>query len=157
MVFHPCNICSGHLTILLLYVVLQNYFWQHFLLLKHCFVEVVHYQWLQLFKMAQLTLFVKYESCFSKYFISLNDYLYLYDMLKLISFLLHYPPIFMYSLHILVNCRNLTLAKCAGEAQHLEKVGIGVLRDSQKLKRRFGKTKHLALRCSWCHWKGLET
>jgi hypothetical protein len=54
-------------------------------------------------------------------------------------------------------CRNLTLAKCGGEAQHLEKVGIGVLRDSQKFRRRFGRPKHLALGCSWCHWKGLET
>jgi hypothetical protein len=54
-------------------------------------------------------------------------------------------------------CRNPTLAKCGGEAQHLEKVGIGVLRDSRKLRRRFGRPKHLALRCSWCHWKDLET
>jgi hypothetical protein len=54
-------------------------------------------------------------------------------------------------------CRNPTLAKCGGEAQHLEKVGIGVLRDSRKLRRRFGRPKHLALGCSWCHWKGLET
>ncbi len=29
------------------------------------------------------------------------------------------------------NCRNPTLAKCGGEAQHLEKVKIGVLRDSR--------------------------
>ncbi len=55
------------------------------------------------------------------------------------------------------NCRNPTLAKCGGEAQHLEKVGIGVLRDSRKLRRRFGRPKHLSLGCSWCHWKGLET
>jgi hypothetical protein len=54
-------------------------------------------------------------------------------------------------------CRNPTLAKCGGEAQHLEKVGIGVIRDSRKLRRRFGRPKHLALGCSWCHWKGLET
>jgi hypothetical protein len=27
-------------------------------------------------------------------------------------------------------CRTPTLAKCAGEAQHLEKSGVGVLRDS---------------------------
>ncbi len=54
-------------------------------------------------------------------------------------------------------CRNPTLAKCGGEAQHLEKVGIGVLRDSRKFRRRFGRPKHLALGCSWCHWKVLET
>ncbi len=28
-------------------------------------------------------------------------------------------------------CRNPTLAKCGGEAQHLEKLRIGVLRDSR--------------------------
>jgi hypothetical protein len=28
-------------------------------------------------------------------------------------------------------CRNPTLAKCGGEAQHLEKLGVGVLRDSR--------------------------
>ncbi len=56
-----------------------------------------------------------------------------------------------------LNCRNPTLAKCGGEAQHLEKVGIGVLRDSRKLRRRFARPKNLALGCSWCHWKGLET
>jgi hypothetical protein len=28
-------------------------------------------------------------------------------------------------------CRNPTLAKCGGEAQHLEKLGFGVLRDSR--------------------------
>ncbi len=50
-------------------------------------------------------------------------------------------------------CRNPTLAKCGGEAQHLEKVGIGVLRDSRKLRRRFGRPKHLALGCFWWHWK----
>jgi hypothetical protein len=27
-------------------------------------------------------------------------------------------------------CRNPNLAKCGGEAQHLEKLGFGVLRDS---------------------------
>jgi hypothetical protein len=60
-------------------------------------------------------------------------------------------------LQILSNCRNPTLAKCGGEAEHLEKVGIGVLQDSRKLRRRFGRPKHLAFECSWCHWKGLET
>jgi hypothetical protein len=45
-------------------------------------------------------------------------------------------------------CRNPTLAKCGGEAQHLEKVGIGVLWDSRKLRRQFGRPKHLALGCS---------
>ncbi len=58
---------------------------------------------------------------------------------------------------IVYYCRNSTLTKCEGEAQHLEKVGIGVLRDSRKFRRRFGRPKHLTWGCSWCHWKGLET
>jgi hypothetical protein len=53
-------------------------------------------------------------------------------------------------------CRNPTLAKCGGEAQHLEKVRIGVLRDSQMFRARQQGPKHLALGCSWCHWKGFE-
>jgi len=52
--------------------------------------------------------------------------------------------------------RNPTLAKCGGEAQHLEKVKIGVLWDSRMFRARQQGPKHLALRCSWCHWKGLE-
>jgi hypothetical protein len=34
--------------------------------------------------------------------------------------------------------------------------GLGVLRDSRMLRVRQQDPKHLALRCSWCHWKGLE-
>jgi hypothetical protein len=52
---------------------------------------------------------------------------------------------------ISVECRNPTLAECGGEAQHLEKVGIGVLRDSRMFRARQQGPKHLALRCSWCH------
>jgi hypothetical protein len=54
-------------------------------------------------------------------------------------------------------CRNPTLAKCGGEAQHLEKLRFGVLRDSRMFRARQQGAKHLALGCSWCHWKGLET
>jgi hypothetical protein len=54
-------------------------------------------------------------------------------------------------------CRNPTLAKCGGEAQHLEKLGFEVLQDSRMFRARQQGAKHLALRCSWCHWKGLET
>jgi hypothetical protein len=54
------------------------------------------------------------------------------------------------------NCRNPTLAKCGGEAQHLEKLGVGVLRDSQMFRARQQGAKHLALGCSCCRWKGLE-
>jgi hypothetical protein len=53
-------------------------------------------------------------------------------------------------------CRTPTLAKCGGEAQHLEKSGVGVLRDSRMFRARQQSPKHLALGCSWCHWKGLE-
>jgi hypothetical protein len=44
-----------------------------------------------------------------------------------------------------------------GEAQHLEKLGVGVLRDSRMFRARQQGAKHLALGCSWCHWKALET
>jgi hypothetical protein len=54
-------------------------------------------------------------------------------------------------------CRNPNLVKCGGEAQHLEKWGFGVLRDSRMFRVRQQGAKHLALGCSWCHWKGLET
>jgi hypothetical protein len=53
-------------------------------------------------------------------------------------------------------CRNPTLAKCGGEAQHFQSWGFGVLRDSRMFRVRQQGPKHLALRCSWCHWKGLE-
>jgi hypothetical protein len=35
--------------------------------------------------------------------------------------------------------------------------GLGVLRDSRMFRARQQGAKHLALGCSWCHWKGLET
>jgi hypothetical protein len=54
------------------------------------------------------------------------------------------------------NCRNPTLAKCGGEAQHSQSWGLGVLRDSRMFRLRQQGPKHLALKCSWCHWKGLE-
>ncbi len=53
-------------------------------------------------------------------------------------------------------CRNPTLAKCGGEAQHFQSWGFEVLRDSRMFRARQQGPKHLALRCSWCHWKGLE-
>jgi hypothetical protein len=52
--------------------------------------------------------------------------------------------------------RNPTLAKCGGEAQHSQSWEFGVLRDSRMFRARQQGPKHLALRCSWCHWKGLE-
>ncbi len=34
---------------------------------------------------------------------------------------------------------------------------LGVFRDSRMFRARQRGEKHLALGCSWCHWKGLET
>jgi hypothetical protein len=48
------------------------------------------------------------------------------------------------------------LAKCGGEAQHSQSWGLGVRRDSRMFRVRQEGPKHLTLRCSWCHWKGLE-
>jgi hypothetical protein len=48
-------------------------------------------------------------------------------------------------------CHTPTLAKCGGEAQHLEKLGFGVLRDSRMFRARQQGAKHLALGFSWCH------
>jgi hypothetical protein len=42
-------------------------------------------------------------------------------------------------------CRNPNLAKCGGEAQHLEKLGFGVLWDSPMFRARQQGEKHLAL------------
>jgi hypothetical protein len=53
-------------------------------------------------------------------------------------------------------CCNPTLAKCGGEAQHFQSWGFGVLRDSRMFRVQQQGPKHLALGCSWCHWKGLE-
>jgi hypothetical protein len=50
-----------------------------------------------------------------------------------------------------VHCRNPTLAKCGGEAQHFQSWGFGVLRDSRMFSVRQQGPKHLALKCSWCH------
>jgi hypothetical protein len=38
-----------------------------------------------------------------------------------------------------------------------KELGFGVLRDSRTFRARQKGAKHLALGCSWCHWKGLET
>jgi hypothetical protein len=56
-----------------------------------------------------------------------------------------------------MRCCNPTLAKCGGEAQHFQSWGFGVPRDSRMFRAQHQGPKHLALRCSWCHWKGLKT
>jgi hypothetical protein len=44
-----------------------------------------------------------------------------------------------------------------GVKPHLEKLGVGVVWDSRMFRAREQGAKHLALGCSWCHWKDLET
>jgi hypothetical protein len=39
---------------------------------------------------------------------------------------------------------------------HSQSWGLGVLRHSRMFRVRQKGAKHLALECSWCHWKGLE-
>jgi hypothetical protein len=61
----------------------------------------------------------------------------------------HFPPKVNAKPSVRVEiCRNPTLAKCGGEAQHLEKLGVGVLRDSRMFRARQQGAKHLALGCS---------
>ncbi len=69
------------------------------------------------------------------------------------------PPMRLQANHLaqVTKCCTPTLAKCGGEAQHLEKLGFGVLWDSRMFRAQQQGRKHLALGCSWCHWKGLET
>jgi hypothetical protein len=55
------------------------------------------------------------------------------------------------------NVATLLWAKCGGEAQHSQSWELGVLWDSRMFRARQQGPKHLALRRSWCHWKGLET
>jgi hypothetical protein len=57
---------------------------------------------------------------------------------------------------IVEKCRDPTLAKCGGEAQHSQSWGLGVLRDSRMFRVRQQGPNLLALRSSWCHWKALK-
>jgi hypothetical protein len=43
-----------------------------------------------------------------------------------------------------------------GWNSHSQSWGFGVLRDSRIFRVQQQGAKHFALRCSWCHWKGLE-
>jgi hypothetical protein len=43
-----------------------------------------------------------------------------------------------------------------GWNSHSQSWGFGVLRDSRMFRVQQQGEKHLALGCSWCHWKGLE-
>jgi hypothetical protein len=53
-------------------------------------------------------------------------------------------------------CRNPTLRELWGHHSHSLKWDLGVLRDSQKLRVQLQGSKHLALKHSLYHWKGLE-
>jgi hypothetical protein len=55
-----------------------------------------------------------------------------------------------------MNVAPLLCPSVRGEAQHLEKLGVGVLWDYRMFRARQQGEKHLALGCSWCRWKGLE-
>jgi hypothetical protein len=56
----------------------------------------------------------------------------------------------------LLQCRNPTLREVWGRHSHSRKWDLGVFWDSRKLKTQLQGTKHLALKCSLYHWKGLE-
>jgi hypothetical protein len=58
----------------------------------------------------------------------------------LLAYLIDFPRLLS---HVL--CRTPILTKCGGEAQHLEKSGVGVLRDSRMFRARQQGPKHLAL------------
>jgi len=51
-------------------------------------------------------------------------------------------------------CRNPLLGEVGGWNSHSQSWGLGVLRDSRVFRIRQHRPKHLALGCSWCHWKG---
>jgi hypothetical protein len=53
-------------------------------------------------------------------------------------------------------CRNPTLAKCGVKPNTWKSWRFGALRDSRMFRAQQQGPKHLALRCSWCHWKGPE-
>jgi hypothetical protein len=50
--------------------------------------------------------------------------------------------------YMVLHCRNPNSVKCGGEAQHLEKWGFGVLRDSRMFRAGHQGAKHLSLGCS---------
>jgi hypothetical protein len=71
--------------------------------------------------------------------------------------LLRCPPIQQVLFCLVLGiCHNPTLAKGGGEAQHFQSWGLGVLQDSRMFRARQQGQKHLALGCSWFHWKGFE-
>jgi len=53
-------------------------------------------------------------------------------------------------------CRNPTLAKCGGEAQHLEKVRIWSPSGLLNVQSSTARPKTPRIGVFWCHWKGLE-
>ncbi len=61
-----------------------------------------------------------------------------------------YPPIAK------VSVATLTRPSVGVKPNTWKELGFGILRDSRMLRTRQQGAKDLALRCSWCHWKGLE-
>jgi hypothetical protein len=51
---------------------------------------------------------------------------------------------------------TLTWPSVGGKPNTWKSWGFGVLQDSRTFRARQQDPKHLALGCSWCHWKGLE-
>jgi len=54
-------------------------------------------------------------------------------------------------------CRNPTLAKCGGEAQHLEKLEVWSPLGLSNVQSSTARPKTPCIEFFWCHWKGLET
>jgi hypothetical protein len=52
---------------------------------------------------------------------------------------------------------NLTWPSVGVKPNTWKSWGFGVVRDSRMFRAQQQGAKHLALGCSWCHWKGLET
>jgi hypothetical protein len=56
-----------------------------------------------------------------------------------------------------LGCRNPTLDKCGGEAQHLKKVRIWSPPGLPNVQSSTARPKTPRIKvCSWCHWKVLE-
>jgi hypothetical protein len=73
----------------------------------------------------------------SWWFFSISDQC----LLSMVFFLIWWAPLLDHHF-----CRNRTLAKCGGEAQHSQSWGLGVLRDSRMFRVRQQGPKLLALR-----------
>jgi hypothetical protein len=62
----------------------------------------------------------------------------------------------MFKHHGFPNVATLTWPSVGVKPNTWKSWGFGVLRDSRMFRAQQQGSKHLALGCSWCHWKGLE-